>query len=538
MRQQTTNPDRILQYGDCADKSIRGWQEDTTAKRRRRNDRKVVDGQTKIVSDSIEPNDNVTVPYGPVTLTRMAFDMLEMDRVLSRLKRKQGATVSEVCIALVAHAMQMRGLSINRMETVIEDADARLIYGLSDEVDKNDLYRTGKLLGDSIDPIIRHIDGILRDKLGLRFESVFMDWSATYLDGKPTRMMRFGHSKDHRPDRPQVSIGLTMDSATRLPLGITVMPGNVVDVTHFRETFKQVKPFLEKDCLIIFDNGGYSDANAKMVTSDGFDFLTRAQMNKSNDKQISSPKTEWEYLDDDMCAHTFKGNLNYTKCIYFSSQRYHDAISGYYRKANRDYDEMLEIRATIGKGKKPRKKYRNSNMFVNTWLSHQFQLDGMTREEAIEEAVRRTISGREGFFILMSSRKMTASEMLSLYRSRNDIEDAYRDMKHGIDIRPLRCKDDSSVKGRVLIAFLAYFVMALAKFLVPEMRERAAETLVPELNSFSVTHIRSEGRKGEAIYSNFSPAIRAILEAFSVISPAIPRGSRLGKGLLGRKAPN
>lgn len=509
----------------------RRWQEIDLAKRRRRNDRKVIDGQTRFITETLEPNDNVTVPYGPVTLTRMTFDLLEMDKVFSKLKRKQGATVSEVCIALVSHAMQMRGLSINRMEDIVEDEQLRLIYDLSDDVDKNDLYRTGKILGENIEPIIRHIDRMMKDKLGLTFTNVFMDWSASYLDGKPTKYLRFGHSKDHRPDRPQICYGLTTDGTTGVPIGLTVVPGNVIDSTHFQQTFKQVKPFLDKDCLIIFDNGGYSDVNGKMVTRLGFHFLTRPQMNKSNDRQIASPKTEWEYLNDDLCAHTFRGNLGYTKCIYFSVSRYNETIQGYYRKANRDYDEMEEMKAAIKNRKRPRKKHRNGNVFVDTRLSHLFPLEGLTRDEAIEEGVGRLISGREGYFILMSSKAMTASEMLSAYRSRNEIESGFRDLKHGIDIRPLRCRDDSSVKGRVMIAFLAYFVLQFAKMLVPEVKEKTAETLVGELNSFSLTIIREKGGTIRKEYSNYGPTIRAFLDHFPVFGLLFPRNSRPGKAL-------
>ena len=337
------------------------------------------------------------------------FDVLEIDKVLSRLKRKQGVTVSEVTIALVSHAMQMRGLSINRMEDVIDDEHLRQIYDFSDDVDKNDLYRIGKILGDNIEPIIRHIDSMLKKKLCLSFEKVFLDWSASYLDGKPTKSIRFGHTKDHRADRPQICYSLAMDGKTNLPCGLTVVPGNMVDVTHFEQSFKQIKPFLEKDCLIIFDNGGYSENNGKLVTRAGFDFLTRAQINQSNDKQISSPKTEWELLNEDMCAHVYKGNLGYTKCIYFSVSKYIEKMESYRRKAERDYDEMEEMRAALNGKKKPRKKYRNSNVFVRTILRRDFPLDFKSREEAIKFAVDKQISGREGYFILMSSRKMIAS---------------------------------------------------------------------------------------------------------------------------------
>lgn len=55
------------------------------------------------------------------------------------------------------------------------------------------------------------------------------------------------------------------------------------------------------------------------------------------------------------------------------------------------------------------------------------------------------------------------------YKSRNAIKDAYRDLKHGIDIRPLRCRDEYSIKGRVLIAYLVLTCLYLAKYLSPEL---------------------------------------------------------------------
>lgn len=52
-----------------------------------------------------------------------------------------------------------------------------------------------------------------------------------------------------------------------------------------------------------------------------------------------------------------------------------DVLARYRRKAERDWEEMEIIRKNIDTGKKPRKKYRNSNCFVDTKLSYMFPLD-------------------------------------------------------------------------------------------------------------------------------------------------------------------
>ncbi|MGD9706706.1 MAG: hypothetical protein AB7V07_03410 [Candidatus Delongbacteria bacterium] len=159
---------------------------------------------------AIDINDNITVPIGLVSLVRAVFRELELDSMLGSLKRNQGISVTDITVAPVTHAMQM--------EDILDDPHRREIYGLDDGTDKNDLYRGGKRLGQNIDAVVAHIDSILGSKFGISFEKVFLDWSASYLDGKQTEFIRFGHTKDHRPDRP-VSIGMTMEAVHGLLCG-------------------------------------------------------------------------------------------------------------------------------------------------------------------------------------------------------------------------------------------------------------------------------------------------------------------------------
>lgn len=78
-------------------------------------------------------------------------------------------------------------------------------------------------------------------------------------------------------------IGLSVDQKSGMPVGLTVMPGNILDVTHFEETFRQLLPLLPEDAMIVFDNGAYSRTNAKLIDDAGMGFLTRLQLNASDD---------------------------------------------------------------------------------------------------------------------------------------------------------------------------------------------------------------------------------------------------------------
>lgn len=171
---------------------------------------------------------------------------------------------------------------------------------------------------------------------------------------------------------------------------------------------------------------------------------------------------------------------------------------------------MEIISKGIDAGKKPRKKYRNSNCFVNTHLSYQFPLKVFSREEAIDKAVTSMISGREGLFVLSTNRELSAWKVLELYRARGQVETAFRDLKHGIDWRPARCTSEMAIKGRILISFLALFCMSMVRFLYPQYRNVTAESLCEELGSFSLTVLVRKGEPKRRIFSNFGPLIRMI----------------------------
>lgn len=76
--------------------------------------------QTVLPIEDTEPNDNFTMPAGPIELVRQVFNEFGLIPILSGMKREQEVSVAKVTEALVAHTMEMEGLN--------------------DDVDKNDLH--------------------------------------------------------------------------------------------------------------------------------------------------------------------------------------------------------------------------------------------------------------------------------------------------------------------------------------------------------------------------------------------------------------
>ena len=84
-------------------------------------------------------------------------------------------------------------------------------------------------------------------------------------------------------------------------------------------------------------------------------------------------------------------------------------------------------------------------------------------------------------------------------------------LKHGIDWRPARCTKEESIRGRILISFLALFCMSMIRFLYPRFRSKTAESISEELSSFTLTVFTKRNGEKRRVWSNFGPILRAII---------------------------
>ena len=84
--------------------------------------------------------------------------------------------------------------------------------------------------------------------------------------------MKFGHSRDHRSDRPQIGTDLFIDPETGVvPYGRSY-EGNTVDVTRFPVALTEFHgqyPYLE-DITLLLDRGAVSEGNLTLLRDLGY----------------------------------------------------------------------------------------------------------------------------------------------------------------------------------------------------------------------------------------------------------------------------
>jgi len=127
----------------------------------------------------------------------------------------------------------------------------------------------------------------------------------------------------------------------------------------------------------------------------------------------------------------------------------------------------------------------------------------MDEEEAIAFLKNELRTGREGFFALTSSRKLTAKEALKRYREKDSIEKIFHSLKNEIEIKPLRVWTENCIRGAILIGFLAQLFVSLARFEVARAKHMATKFILKSLEKLTVTVMQLKNGTSRAIYSNF-----------------------------------
>ena len=114
------------------------------------------------------------------------------------------------------------------------------------------------------------------DLLNLEVDLLFFDTTSTYFerdepeagpDGAPG-FRSLGHSKDHRPDLPQVVIGLAV-TREGIPVRVWVWPGNTNDQTVIAQVKDDLAGWRLGRCVCVVDRGFSSEENLRYLTRAG-----------------------------------------------------------------------------------------------------------------------------------------------------------------------------------------------------------------------------------------------------------------------------
>ncbi|WP_289298662.1 IS1634 family transposase [uncultured Reyranella sp.] len=253
--------------------------------------------QPSLGAGEVEPVDARNL--GGAWVLDQLWRRLGVDQAVKKVAkgRKFDATkVERTLFALVAS----RALApSSKLEVTRWIADDVHIGGL-DQVDPDSCYRAMDFLLEALEDLQQTVFYSAADLLNLDVDLIFFDTTSTYfeldfedgelddhddyVDEGEQRLRRRGHSKDSRPDLPQVVIGMAVTTGG-LPVRLWVWPGNTTDASVLDEVKTDLAGWQLNRTVWVVDAGFASKGNRKVLTRGGSGFIIAERM-RGSDAQV------------------------------------------------------------------------------------------------------------------------------------------------------------------------------------------------------------------------------------------------------------
>lgn len=442
--------------------------------------------------------------FGDVWLAWGLWRMLGLDELLDELIEpghetvSWGAMAAILCIARFCEpSSELHIADTWYRRTALEE----LLGVTPEQVHTYRLYKT-------LDRLLPHKEALekhLRERLGrlfeLKCELLLYDVTSTYFEGemKGCPIAKRGYSRDSRPDRPQVCIGLIV-TEEGFPIGYEVFAGN----THDSKTVQSIVESLEKkygtiNRVWVFDRGMVSEANLKFLRERGSQYIvgtpksmlrqfeqhlvnqdwTEAQAGVEV-KLVPSPDGQETFIlarsvdrrAKELAMHEkfvarMEAGLKKMQAAAEAGRLKEEAAAGQrlgrLKQQNSRASQAFEV--TIQKLAEPRGKQR----LEITWQ----------RQAKFTEWSQLA----DGCYVLRSN--LTGIDAATLWRryiQLTEAEWAFRIAKDELAIRPIWHHKEDRVKAHILVCFLAYVMWkTLAGWMQKAGLGDAPRTLIEEL---------------------------------------------------------
>jgi transposase len=379
---------------------------------------------------------------------------------------REGTRWDEVLFVLVAYRLLSPGSEWRLHRDWFEKSALADLLGSDASLSAiNTLYRCHDRLLAHKQAVFDHLVGRWRDLFNASFEVLLYDLTSTYFEADPPfpegDKRRHGYSRDHRPDCVQVIIALVI-TPEGLPLAYEVLAGNTSDKTTLRAFLDRIEAQYGKARRIwLMDRGvPTEEVLSQMRVSDPpVQYL------------VGTPKGRLSKLEDDLIAKPW--------------QEARPGVAVKLLPQDGELYVFAESRDRVAKERAMRRRqlkwlWARLKQLSAMKLSRQELLMklGAARERAhtawrlvaieiadkaaafsyrLDRKKLRQARRREGRYLLRTN--LTGDDpakLWSYYLQLVQVEQAFKNLKGDLAVRPIFHQLESRVEAHIFIAFLAY----------------------------------------------------------------------------------
>lgn len=327
----------------------------------------------------------------------------------------------------------------------------------------------------------------LRTLFDFQPDLVMYDLTSTYFEGQGPAMAKHGYSRDSKPRKVQVVVGVVMVAGW--PIAHHVWDGNTRDSTTVKEVIQDLaKRFSLRRVIFVGDRGMVTESNLQLLQEkENHGFLVGMTRRQNPEAETLIDRIdEAKWIDCPMGTNARekkkdppRTRVQEVKCdragvrvfVVDSDERraYEERQRTKAMKRVREALEKVQKRVAKGQLKKPEKIGAAAQRALQKHHGHRYYTwelnDGQL--EICEHPVNLPREKKyEGKYLIQTDQDdITVDEAVLHYKDLNEVERGFRSLKDPLGMRPIWHHVDRRVKAHIFVAALS--------FLMERMLERA-----------------------------------------------------------------
>ena len=345
--------------------------------------------------------------------------------------------------------------------------------------EKNRLYRCLDRILPYKDELCQYLKDKWQMMFNLEYDVLLYDLTSTYFEGlcQGNPKAKFGHSKDKRSDCRQVLIALVV-TPEGFPINYEVLAGNTSEKSTLIELIDKIENMYGKANRVwLMDRGIPTEASLAAMRQCGVDYLVGTPRRLLDEFQSKLVDQDWQHVTNSVrVKYLDKDGESYVLACSKSRMMKERAMRK--RKLRKYLDGLAKLK----------KNYRDWQRFTKRLgvLEHEAGscrncVDLKLPDEgkrvtnfdfSFNHEKYRAMIYRDGMYFLRTNQTgKEAVELWQQYMLQCNVEQAFKDMKSDLGIRPVYHHKEKRVDAHIFVAFLSYCLQITLRH---KLRQRAS----------------------------------------------------------------
>jgi len=345
---------------------------------------------------------------------------------------------------------------------------------------KNTLYRCLDKVAGHKEALFSFLKERWSDLFGAKFDVLLYDLTSTYFEADSSKTgndskKAYGYSRDRRPDCQQVVIALIV-TPEGFPLAYEVLPGNTADSSTLRGFLQKIETRYGKiNRTWLMDRGIPTEETLGEMRREGIGYLVGTPKGKLTKLEGPLLDQSWQEARENVRVKLLEQEENELYVYVESKDRIAKERSMRQRRLKKLWARLKQLQGMklsrdqlMMKLGAARKEAGRAWNLVNIKVYRQPR-EGRKKALAgllfaLDKDKLREVRRREGRYLLRSNLSCeTPGDLWEKYILLTQIEQAFKELKSDLSIRPVYHQTDSRIEAHIFVCFLAYCLQTTLK---------------------------------------------------------------------------